>query len=73
MGKASYSTKEIRFVFEEELTQVFFFIEAEGDCPIGVQGSHHKTFPKSMSALEILGQLAEGKEDPVMWGLEAPE
>lgn len=73
MGKAGVLYKEIRFVIEDELTQVYVHCEALGDCPIGVQGWHHKTFPKSKSALDIMNAWAKGDEDPVLWSQEAPE
>jgi hypothetical protein len=71
MGKASMATKELRFVIEDELTQVYVLIEAIGDCPLGVQGWHHKTFPASHSVLDILRDIARS-DDPVMWSQEAP-
>jgi hypothetical protein len=36
-----------------------------------VQGWHHKTFPKSVAVIDIIEN--GGKDDPVMWPLEAPE
>lgn len=73
MANGSYETKEIRFVIEPELTQCYVLLEADRNCPIGVQGWHHKTFPVSMSALDILEAYKSGKEQPVMWPLNAPE
>jgi hypothetical protein len=72
MGKCEVLVKEIRFVIEEELTQAYYLYEAHGDCPVQVQGWHHKTFPKSVSVLEILKNRV-AMDDPVMWPLEAPE
>lgn len=72
MAWAGVKFKEIRFVIQEELTQVYVLCEAQGDCPIGVQGWHHKTFPALKSAQEILKAWQDGEEDPVMWPLDAP-
>jgi len=73
MGKASVKFKELRFVIEDELTQVYVACEAEGDCPIGVQGWHHKTFPPSKNVQQILKAMFEDGDDPVLWPLEGPK
>ncbi len=70
MGNSGSIIKEVRFVIEDELTQVYVFSEAVDDCPIGVQGWHHKTFPKSMPVIDVLqNHIAEYLE----WPLNAPE
>ena len=73
MGKAGYNILELRFdTRHPELTECYIFLEAWGDAPLGVQGWHHKTFPASMSSLDILqGPIA--KQDFVLWSLEAPK
>ena len=63
--------REVRFVIEDELTQCYVRIEARGDSPLGVQGWHHKTFPASMPAIDILKSFA-GTDDPILWAQEAP-
>jgi len=70
MGKAKVLVREIRFIIEDELTQAYYFFEARGDCPIGVQGWHHKTFPKSVAVIDIIENSIN--DDPVMWPLDAP-
>ena len=70
MGKASMEYKEIRFVIEDELTQVYVLVEARGDCPLGVHGWHHKTFPASKSVRDIAN--SDEFEDAVLWPLNAP-
>ena len=74
MGAASYKYREIRFVIEDELTHCYVFLEAAGDCPLGVQGWHHKVYPASKSVLDIIQLTASGdaEHDPVLWGQEAP-
>lgn len=57
MGKATVEVKEIRFVIEPEVTQAYVLCEAGGDCPLGLQGWHHKTFPGSRSVADILGAM----------------
>lgn len=76
MADAIYDITEIRFVIEPELTQVYMLAENVGnptDMPIGVVGWHHKTFPKSMSTLDIMNAWARGEETPIMWPLDAPK
>ena len=70
MGKATATITELRFLVTPELTECYVAIAAEGDVPLGVQGWHHKTFPASMSVLEIL-QSADFREH-LLWGQEAP-
>jgi hypothetical protein len=70
MGKCETIIKEVRFVFEDELTQTYILTNALGDCPSGVQGWHHKTFPKSMSAVDIMNSL--DKDSYLLWPLKAP-
>ena len=70
MGKCSSIVKEVRFVIEDELTQCYVAVEAVGDCPIGVQGWHHKTFPASLSLLDILRDHLPAEH--LLWPQEAP-
>jgi len=72
MGQCKMVYREIRFILEEELTQVYVAIEAQGDCPLGIQGWHHRTFPATRSALDVLEAMKHGAEDPVLWPQEAP-
>lgn len=72
MGSASMAVLEIRFKIEPELLQVHVFIQGEGDCPIGVTGWHHKTFPASTAAIDFMKSWADGKEEPFLWPLNAP-
>ena len=62
--------REVRFLIEKELTQCYVFLDAYVDVPIGIQGWHHKTFPASMSNVDILN--ATVKDDPMMWPQAAP-
>jgi len=71
MGKCNSKITEIRFVIEEELTECYVAVEAEGDCPIGVQGWHHKTYSASRSCQSILDELGQG-ESYLLWPLDAP-
>ena len=72
MGKCSTTYTEIRFVIEQELTQVYVAIQADGDCPLGVQGWHHKTFPPSLNVQQIIKLWEDKAEDPVLWPQKAP-
>ncbi len=70
MGKCQTKIKKLLFVIEEELTQAYVAVEAVGDCPIGVQGWHHKTFSKSRNVMDL---LKEEVPDHLTWPLNAPE
>jgi hypothetical protein len=72
MGKARAEVKEVRFIIEDELTQVYVFYEAFGDCPLGVQGWHHKSFPKSKSVLNIIQEMVTSDGDAMLWPQNAP-
>lgn len=69
MENASYNFREVRIVYEDELTHCYVFLEPLGDCPIGVQGWHYKAFPISRPGIEIFG---EDVVDAIRWPLEAP-
>lgn len=71
MAWAGQKYREVRLVIEDELTQCYVLIEALGDCPLGVQGWHHKTFPPSMNCVQIIESM--GKDDPVLWPQNAPK
>lgn len=71
MGKCTAKVTEIRFVLEDELTECYVAVEAEGDCPIGVQGWHHKTFPKSQTAQQILDNMTHA-DGYLLWPQDAP-
>ncbi len=74
MGKATVEVLEIRFIIGPELTQAYFFFQGHGDCPEpGTTGWHHKTFPKSVAVIDIIKAHGNGKDDPLLWPLEAPE
>ena len=72
MGKCTSTIQEIRFVFEAELTQVYARIDADGDCPLGVQGWHHKTYPASKNAAAILKGIGAA-DDPLLWSQRSPD
>lgn len=72
MAAAGMKYREVRFVIEDELTQVYILIEALGDCPLGVQGWHHKTFPASRPVNGLLDEVFSKGDDPVLWPLNAP-
>jgi hypothetical protein len=72
MGKAGYNIRWIHFdVSDDQLTEVWVYLDALGDCPIGVQGCHHKTFPARMSTDDIM-KAEFVPQKFVLWPLEAP-
>lgn len=74
MADASYDIREERCVIDPEITHVYVFLEARGDCPIGVQGWHYKPFPASIPVVDIMAKhMWAGGDDPVLWPQKAPE
>ncbi len=74
MANTIIEYKELRIVIEPELTQAYVLVNnLSDDGMVGVQGWHHKTFPVSMSMLDIVQAWAEGKEEPLMWAQKAPK
>jgi len=75
MTNASVKYKEIRFLIEENHTDMYVRCEAQGDCPLGVQGWHFKCFP-GQDSIEILLWKAFGpqnEESPIMWPQKSPD
>lgn len=73
MGKCETYVRKVLFVLYDELTEVYVAVDAVADCPMGVQGWHHKTFPASKSMLDILQGLKDGTvENYLLWPLDAP-
>ena len=71
MGRCQSFIREVRFVIEKDLTHCYVAVDAVGDCPIGVQGWHHRAFPASLSAKKILESPEFG--DYLLWAQEAPD
>ncbi len=71
MGRCQAVIREVRFVIEGELTHCYVAVDAAGDCPISVQGWHHKAFPASKSAKDILE--SKDFQDYLLWDLGAPD
>lgn len=72
MGHCSVEYKEMRFVIEDDLTQVYVWVNAIGDCPHMLQGWHHKTFAKNKPVIEILNTMFTKDDDCLLWPLNAP-
>ena len=72
MANTKYNITRILFDTEPELTQCYVFIHAWIVVAIGVEGWQHKTFPKSMTTLNILNNWGAGQEEPLMWPQMAP-
>ena len=54
MRKCESEIKKVLFVIEDKETQCYVAVSAVGDCPIGVQGWHYKSFNPSISVVDIL-------------------
>ena len=74
MANTVISYDEIRMdVRDEQLTHVYVYIRnVSCDGLLGVEGWHYKAFPARMSTLEIMQAWADGKEEPLLWTLNAP-
>lgn len=68
MGKCEAIIKKVLFVIEDEVTQCYVAVQADGDCPNGVQGWHQKTFPASVAIVDIIND----NFDYLMWPLNSP-
>jgi hypothetical protein len=73
MGRCQSKIVRVVVDLDDELTHVYIFAEAIGDCPLGVQGWHYKAFPKNVSIGEIFTKRARGVADYLLWPLHAPE
>lgn len=60
MGKCSVEIERIEVAFKPDWTVVVVWARAIGDCPLGVQGSHRKVFPKDRALVEILNHDLPG-------------
>lgn len=70
MSDAKIIFTELRFVVSAEVTDVYVYLDVEGDAPIGVAGWHHTSFPASTTTAEWLqgGEVANA----CMWPQEMP-
>lgn len=74
MANTEIAFQEVRFDVRGDLTHAFVYIEnLSRDGMLGVQGWHHKAFPQTTSVRDIMNLWHEGKEDPLMWPLAAPD
>lgn len=70
MSKCKTFIDEVRFdTREKDLTHVYVFIRALGDCPVGITGWHYKAFSAKLSAVEI---YQSHFKDFLLWPLKAP-
>lgn len=56
---------------DEQVTEAWVSLDAMGDCPIGVQGIHHKTFPARIPTDEII-KTEFATQQFLMWPLDVP-
>lgn len=74
MANTQIEYQEVRFdVRDEDLTHAYVYIHCLNDAPAGIEGWHHKTFPSSMSILDIMTAWNKGEENPITWSLQAPK
>jgi len=68
MGRCECIIKKVLFVIEDKETQCYVAVSAAGDCPIGVQGWHYKSFDPPIPIVNILKEHF----DYLTWPLSAP-
>jgi hypothetical protein len=75
MGAASWATEEMRFTdLNGAQTECYVFVSAAGDYPIQVPGWYHRSFPATMSVLDILNGIQQGTVPGVLeWDRGAPK
>lgn len=63
---------ETRFITKDpNITHVYVCVSiVRGDCPIGVEGWHYKTFPAEIPAVDIMNLHLK---DHVLWPQKVPE
>ena len=71
MGKCKVSVEEVRFDLRDpDLTHAYVISRSEGDCPLGVDGCHHKVFPATVPVEDFIReQIIHYLE----WDLGAPD
>jgi hypothetical protein len=57
--------RELRFVFYPESTRVHVLIRVISGNPMGVDGWHSKSFPKGMTAVDIMTGTVT--DNPIFW------
>jgi len=75
MGTSKVLYTEVRFIFENAVTQVYVCLKdlTPMETPINVPGWHHKTYSSLLSAIDILNLIKNEEEhDPLMWDRGAP-
>lgn len=73
MADAMVEVREMRFVIEPGVTHCYVAYGPTSDGTLGVQGWHKRTFPESMSVIDILTGIGDGSiENSMLWGQEAP-
>jgi len=70
MGNSYYNFREVRMIYEDDLTHCYVYLEPLGDSPIGVQGWHYKVFAPSKTGLEI---FTNEVPRAIEWPLAAPK
>ena len=70
MANSYYNFREIRMVYEDNLTHCYVYLEALGDCPINVQGWHYKAFSIDRCGEDI---FRNESIHAIEWPLAAPK
>lgn len=74
MVKSKLAFQELRVDFRQpEATEIFIYLDNLGNVDLAVgQGWHYKSFPSSISLMEILQACVDGKEQPATWSHKSP-
>ncbi len=70
MANSKYNFREIRIIYEDDLTHCYVFLEPLGDCPHFIQGWHYKAFPIERTGVEI---FSKDVLSAIKWPLAAPK
>lgn len=63
--------REFRFIVGAEVSDVLCFVDADRNCPEGIQGWHAKRFPSNKPFVEIYSEMCRG-DSPLTWPLVDP-
>ena len=74
MANTVIKIEEVRFdLRNEQLTGCYVFINnLSNDGLLGVHGWHYKSFPATITIMDILKGW-EGGDDPLLWPQQAPK
>lgn len=74
MADTKIEYQELRFdIRDPQITHAYVAVKNVSYDGFPVGGWYHKAFPARMSVLDILKEVAEGREDIIMWDRGVPK